>query len=126
MTKGMRRLRALIRIARLLRRARAPAPPPPSGAANPAAFFAELARAVPVTYTEADRYRDFRRTFMAHPAGKRVLNTLFEWGLLHSNSYREGASTHDMLVREGRRYMALRILDALDAAPSEDADETLE
>jgi len=79
-----------------------------------------------VTYTDADQYRDFRRTFMAHPAGKRVLNTLFDWGLLHSNSYREGASTRDVLVREGRRYMALRILDALNAEPTDEADESTE
>ena len=124
MTAGSRRLRALVRIARLLRKTGAPEPRP--GPSDPAAFFAELGRAVPATYTDADQYRDFRRTFMAHPAGKRVLNTLFDWGLLHSNSYREGASTRDVLVREGRRYMALRILDALNAEPTDEADEPTE
>lgn len=87
------------------------------GRADPAAFFAELARAWPDRYGELDRYRDFRRVFMETPEGKRVLNTLFQWGLLHENSYRAGQERDETLVREGRRSLALRLLEMLNAEP---------
>lgn len=55
----------------------------PTGNPDPVAFLERLGRSrIGDDYTEADRYRDFRRLFLDTQRGRRVLWQIFEMGNL--------------------------------------------
>lgn len=62
------------------------------------------------TYTDMDRYRDFKNTF-GTPAGRRALATILKWGHIYRTSM--APNTNDVIFSEGERNMALKILAGL-------------
>lgn len=69
------------------------------------------------TYTETDRYRDYRRTFLDTPHGRRVLHELIEQGHVFTSTLVPGAP--DLTQNnEGQRSMVLDILAVLNSEPA--------
>lgn len=62
------------------------------------------------SYTDIDRYRDFRATF-GTKEGRRTLATILKWGHIYRTSM--APNTNDVIFSEGERNMALKILAGL-------------
>ena len=89
------------------------------GAPDPDAFLADLRRAgLGRSYTQGDRYRDFRAVFHGHSTpeqGRRVL-----WQLLDgARIYRpvKADDPYETYFRDGERNMGLRIIRTMHAEP---------
>lgn len=65
------------------------------------------------TYSEADRCRDFRRTFMETPHGRRVFHQLTVLGYVFTPTLVAG-DPDTTRNNEGRRALMLDIIDILD------------
>lgn len=89
------------------------------GRPDPEALFADLARAHSgMSYSAADRYRDFRQVFLATEQGRKVLYEIFTWANLFRTVFIPGDpyATH---YRDGERNIGLKILATLNAEPAE-------
>lgn len=69
-------------------------------------------------YTDTDRYRDFRQTFMDTPHGRRVLYQLIETGHVFTPTLVPG-DPDTTRNNEGQRSLVLEILSVLSAEPAE-------
>ena len=82
-------------------------------------LFAQIVRAqIGASYTEIDRYRDFRQLFIGSDQGKRVFYQLLNWGHMVANS--AGLANHETnrtQFFEGERNLALRILRTIYVEP---------
>jgi len=80
----------------------------------------EILLSLPATenYSPSDRYRDFRKVFMATPEGKRVLREILAWGHMFRSSVTgspiDPYRTH---VADGERNIALRVLSTVTTEP---------
>ena len=93
------------------------------GRPDPEALFADLARAHSGrSYTDAERYRDFRTVFLAEPMGRKVLYEILTWAHMFRPAFVPGDpfATH---YRDGERNIGLKILAALNAEPAPEAIE---
>ena len=92
----------------------------PTGNPDPVAFMERLGRVVlDDRYTEIDRYRDFRRTFLDTPEGRRVLAQLFGMTHLFAPSFDPDNPDPSMtFVHEGERNIGLFIISILNADPN--------
>jgi hypothetical protein len=83
--------------------------------------FFETVNALPSgdTYTEMDRYRDFRRVFLDTEEGRRVFRTLLQWGHMFRTSMPPGhvADPLKLAFSEGERNLALRMVDTINREP---------
>lgn len=89
------------------------------GRPDPEALFADLARAHSgASYTDAERYRDFRAVFLSGPTGRKVLYEILTWAHMFRPAFVPGDpfATH---YRDGERNLGLKILAALHAEPVE-------
>ena len=88
------------------------------GSPDPMAFFERL-RDVHFgeRYTDADRYRDFRRVFLGTAEGRRCLYQIFDWAHVFHSSVAPGDPymTH---FQDGERSIGLQILAVLNAEPA--------
>jgi len=106
-------------LARLLRR-RAPGNP------DPVAFFERLRQVqFGKNYTDADRYRDFRRVFLGTDAGRRCLYQIFEWAHVFHTSVVPG-DPYMSHFQDGERAIGLQILSVLNAEPGAEPGLTAE
>jgi hypothetical protein len=83
------------------------------GDPDPLAFYARLEQAYSGRdYTNAQRYRDFVRTFFdeENPAGKRVLYQIFMWAGMFTSGPVE---PEGLMRREGARELCYAILATL-------------
>jgi hypothetical protein len=88
------------------------------GNPDPIAFLERLGRArLGEDYSEADRYRDFRRVFLETSRGRRVLWQIFEMGNLFAPVAVLPSDPHAAYHRDGARNLALNILAILNADP---------
>jgi len=95
----------------------------PTGNPDPIAFLERLARSqVGENYTDADRYRDFRRVFLDGPEGRRVLWQLFEMAHLFAPVVMLPGDPYEAYHRDGARNLALAIFAILNADPNAIAD----
>lgn len=89
------------------------------GSPDPIAFLERLASArVGEDYSDADRYRDFRRLFLETPRGRRVLWQIFEMGNLFAPVAVLPSDPYAAYHRDGARNLALNILAILNADPN--------
>lgn len=92
------------------------------GGSDPLEFFERL-RLVHFgpSYSEVDRYQDFRKVFLDTTEGRRVLYQLFDWGHVFHTNMVPGASvdSHLAFFRDGERSIVLQILAVLDTAGEE-------
>ncbi len=88
---------------------------------DPEAFFADLAKAYNgPSYTDVDRYRDFRQLFLGSEQGKRVLWQMLGWGhVFRSSAAMAGHDTNRTLFHEGERNLALRLFNTIHVEPKE-------
>jgi hypothetical protein len=97
---------------------------PGVGNPDPVAFLERLGRSrVGESYTDIDRYRDFRRVFLESPSGRRVLWQLFEMGNLFAPVAVLPADPYAAYHRDGARNLALNILAILNADPNAIPDD---
>jgi len=90
----------------------------PTGNPDPVAFLERLGRSrVGDDYTEADRFRDFRRLFLDTQRGRRVLWQIFEMGNLFAPIAVLPSDPYAAYHRDGARNLALNILAILNADP---------
>ena len=71
---------------------------------------------IPDNYRKVDKYRDFIRVFNGQSnaeEGRRVLTHILMWGGVSKGHWKKGMSTDELLVLEGQRNLALKILAAL-------------
>ena len=82
-------------------------------------LFAEIVKArLGPSYTEIDRYRDFRQLFLSSDQGKRVLYQLLGWGhMVQSSAGLANNETNRTFLIEGERNLALRILRTIYVEP---------
>jgi len=88
------------------------------GSPDPVAFFERLKDVhFGDRYDDADRYRDFRRVFLATQEGQRCLYQIFEWAHVFHSSVVPGDPymTH---YQDGERSIGLQILSVLNAEPA--------
>jgi hypothetical protein len=72
--------------------------------------------ALPHNYEKADTYKDFVRVFNGNSSpeeGRRVLSQILIWGGVSKGHYRKNIDINELLIKEGGRNLALRILAAL-------------
>jgi hypothetical protein len=87
------------------------------GRPDPEALFADLARAQSGrSYSDAERYRDFRAVFLGNPIGRKVLYEILTWANMFRPAFVPGDpfATH---YRDGERNVGLKILAVLNAEP---------
>lgn len=68
-------------------------------------------------YTQADRYRDFRRIFLEDEIGRRVFTQIMTWCHPFKTSYVTGDPSLTYLL-EGERNIGLRIIVAMFESPT--------
>lgn len=89
------------------------------GSPDPLAFFERLRRVqFGENYSDAERYRDFRRVFLGTPAGRRCLYQIFEWTHVFHTSVVPG-DPYMSHFQDGERAIGLQILSVLNAEPGE-------
>ena len=89
------------------------------GNPDPVAFLERLGRSRGgESYTDIDRYRDFRRVFLDTPGGRRVLWQLFEMANLFAPVAVLPADPYAAYHRDGARNLALNIMAILNADPN--------
>lgn len=92
------------------------------GSPDPERLFAELAGNYA---SDMDRYREFRAVFLSDERGRRVLQELLTWGhVFRSSAVGRPIDPHQVMLREGERSLALRILSTINAEPSERPERT--
>ena len=87
--------------------------------ADPDKFLQTLQASRSLTYTKADRYKDFRQVFMGHSSpeqGQRVLAEIFKLGGMYSTTYVIG-DANATLVRAGASDLCKRVMAIMNADP---------
>lgn len=80
------------------------------------AMLAELS--IPEDYHPNDRYHDFRKVFLETDEGRRVLKLILSWGhMLNSHAIGKPVDANRILLSEGGRNLALRILAVMMVEP---------
>ncbi len=92
------------------------------GNPDPLAFFKRLREVqFGARYSDADRYRDFRRVFLATPEGRRCLYQIFEWAHLFHSCVVPG-DPYMSHFQDGERAIGLNILAVLNAEPDAESE----
>lgn len=87
-------------------------------AVDPEEFLADLYKAkLGGSYTNLDRYREFREVFLSTEAGRRVLFQVLSWGRIYTNDFDPQPTVH--AFQAGERNLALRIFATLNTVPVE-------
>ena len=86
-------------------------------APDPEALVFELQMAALGSYSDMDRYREFRSVFLETEQGRRVLHQILIWGHVWTTSMSE--HPHEIFFAEGERNLSLRVLAALRMEPVE-------
>ena len=89
------------------------------GNPDPEAFLAELAATHPGKgYAKMDRYRDFRRVFLADDQSRRVLYEVLSFcGMFRSAAPRANFDPHQTMFFNGQQDIAFRLLATMNAEP---------
>jgi hypothetical protein len=80
----------------------------------------EMARVVSPGQTKYDIHVDFLQLFRGSPQGLRVLQKILKWGDVYDSTIPPGQTPVDVnavLIREGQRRLALRILSTVNVEP---------
>jgi len=87
----------------------------------PAELLTELAKSFPEDgYSNTDRYRDFRRTFLGSPEGRRTLYAILGWSHVNGlsfNPFKADEPANAVAFREGERHIGLQMLAVMVEEP---------
>ena len=87
----------------------------PTEAPEDPTLLLSLATAKPETYTDLDKYRDFRMVFLANDQGQRVLRELLAHCHMFKTSFDKDSGA--LAFKEGERNVALWLMSIISNEP---------